>query len=339
MPAHHDHVQFDGYGAPEVLRTCRSPRPEPCPAEVRIRVEASSVQFTDTLIRRGIYPDLRDKPPLTPGYDVVGVVDAIGADVTGVTVGDRVADLCTTGGNAQFVLRPAAGLVPVPHAVDAGEAAALVLSWTTAHQALFRVGRLQAGETLLVVGGNGAVGRAAIELGVAAGATVFATASECHHPALDALGATPLPRDGWEGAVRGRVDVALDGVAARGFGAAYRTLAPGGRLVAIGVSALAGGPLWRVMAAMVGFGARSLLPDGRSATFYSITSYRRRHPAAFSDDLTALLDGLSRGTIRPRVAERLTLSEVGPAHRRLEAGGIQGKLVLDPWAPEVGSAA
>ena len=220
----HRRARFASFGSPDVLETEVAPTVEPGPGEVRIRVEASSVQFTDTLIRRGIYPDLKDKPPLTPGYDFVGTVDAVGEGVDAFAVGDRVADLTTIGSNAQFTVRPAAGLVPVPADVDAAAATTLVLSWLTAQQALFRVGQLQPGGRLLVVGGNGAVGQAAIALAKLHGAEVHATASERHHDLLRSLGANPLPREG------GTCRVARDsaGGAGRG-GCRHGGVLPSGR--------------------------------------------------------------------------------------------------------------
>lgn len=184
-------VRFDAFGAPSELNAVTEPIPEPGRGEVRIRVEASSVQFTDTLIRRRLYPDLRERPPLTPGYDLVGVVDAVGPGVERWREGDRVADLTVVGGNARFAIRPAAGLVAVPPSVDAARATTLVLSWVTAYQCLHRAAQAQPGERLLVIGGNGAVGQALIALGVRAGLEVWATAREHHHPALEAAGARP----------------------------------------------------------------------------------------------------------------------------------------------------
>lgn len=321
------------FGGPEKLETATGAVPDPGPDEVRIRVEASCVQFTDTLIRRGAYPDLHDKPPLTMGYDVVGVVEAVGPGVRDVAVGDRVADLCTIGGNAQHVVRSASGLVPVPASVDAARAATLVLSWLSAQQAVFRVGALTSNERLLVLGGNGAVGRAAVALAVAAGAEVHATASERHHHELKTLGAKPLPREGWGTAVRGRMDVVLDGIAAEGFRPSYRALRRGGRLVVIGFSSLAGSS-WRFVTTFLGLGLRGLVPDGRAWRIYSIAAHRKKHPAAFREDLAGLFAKLERGEINPTFAERISFADVPEAHRRLEAGGLTGKLVLDPWADD-----
>lgn len=329
-------VVFDHFGAPDLLQVRdHEPVPEPGPGQVRIRVEASSVQFTDTLIRRGKYPDLRQKPPLTPGYDLVGTVDAVGAGVTDWLPGDRVADLCMVGGNARYALRPAQGLTRVPDAVDAAEAATLVLSWMTAWQALVRTAKVQPGERVLVLGGNGAVGLATIGLARTLGIEVWATAAERHHDHLAALGARPLPREGWQDQVsaEGGVDVVVDGVCADGFVSSYGALREGGRLVAIGVSAPvnAGRGLGALVLPFLRLGWWKLRPDGKRAAFYSIASLRKQQPGWWTEDLAHLFALLERDEIRPEVAERLTLDEVADAHARLEAGGLQGKLVLEPW--------
>lgn len=326
-------LQFTEFGAPDVLRVVDLEVPEPGPGQVRIRVEASSVQFTDTLIRRGMYPDLRGRPPFTPGYDCVGRVDAVGEGVD-LAVGSRVADLTMVGGNARYILRPSDGLVPVPESVDAAEAAALVLSWTTAQQALFRTGELTRGERLLVIGGNGAVGLAAIALAVDAGAEVYATASPEHHARIEALGATPLPRDDWSDTIEalGGVDVVLDGVGADRFLSSFRALRAGGRLVGIGVSAAAATGstlqlLWTFLHLVLFL---RLVPGSRSSRFYSITSERKRDPQAFRADLTHLFALLEADRIHPTVAERIGWDRVADTHARLEAGGLLGKVVLLP---------
>lgn len=322
---------FSGFGGPELLSTERDVvPPAPGPGEARIRVEASSVQFTDTLIRRGLYPDVREKPPLVPGYDVVGVVDAVGEGVTSVAVGDRVADLVTIGGNARYAVRPAAGLVPVPASVDAAEAATLVLSWQTAFQALHREAQLRAGERVLVVGGSGAVGLAVIALARLAGAEVEATASARHHDRLRAMGAVPLPRDAVP--EPDRYDVVVDGVAVDAFRSSYRALRKGGRLVAIGFSAAAAaGRLWPIVVGYARVALAGLWPDGRSSGFYSITARRKKQPGEFREDLAALFGMLERGEIAPVVGRRIGFEEIAAVHAELEAGGVVGKVVLEPW--------
>jgi NADPH2:quinone reductase len=325
------------FGGPEVIEVERVALPSPGRGEVRARVEASSVQYTDTLIRKGVYPDLKQKPPVVPGYDFVGRIDAVGANTDPWKIGDRVADLTMIGANARSIVRPASGLVRVPDALDAAEATTLVLSWMTAYQSLKRHGRLARGERVLVLGGNGAVGQAGIVLAKLMGAEVYATANASHHALLRELGAHPLPRDDWHGAARdlGGMDVILDGACADGFRKSYRALRRGGRLVALGFTApISRGRILPIYAAFMFLGLTKLLPDGRSATFYSITSDRQKDPAAFREDLEQLFRWLGEGAIKPAVAHRIGLDEVGAYHRKIEEGGLSGKVVAIPSSSE-----
>jgi len=321
------------FGGPEVIEVERVALPLPGSGEVRARVEATSVQYTDILIRKGVYPDLKQKPPVVPGYDFVGRIDAVGPNAGPWKIGDRVADLTMIGANARFIVRPASGLVRVPDALDAAEATTLVLSWMTAYQALKRHGRVSRGERVLLLGGNGAVGQAGIVLAKRMGAEVYATASERHHELLRELGAHPLPRDDWHGAVRdlGGMDVVVDGVCADGFRKSYRALRRGGRLVAIGFTApVSRDQLLPIYGAFMFLGLTKLLPDGRSATFYGITGDRKKDPAAFREDLEQLFAWLGEGAIKPAVEHRIKLDEVGAYHRKLEEGGLSGKVVAIP---------
>src|ERR1700722_1814312 len=153
------------FGGPEVLDlTEESAIPEPGPGEVRIKVLAAGTGFTDSFIRRGRYPDFKGPVPFTPGYEIVGVVDKIGADVTSPREGECVADLCVVGGYAQYDLRPARWLVIVPDGVDPAEAACIPLAYLTAYQMLTRFRRLPAGAKILVIGASGTVGTALLDL-------------------------------------------------------------------------------------------------------------------------------------------------------------------------------
>ncbi|MEO5727829.1 MAG: medium chain dehydrogenase/reductase family protein, partial [Byssovorax sp.] len=298
------------FGGPEVIEVERVALPSPGSGEVRARIEATSVQYTDTLIRKGVYPDLKQKPPVVPGYDFVGRIDAVGANAGQWQIGDRVADMTMVGANARFIVRPASDLVRAPDALDAAEATTLVLSWMTAYQALKRHGRVSRGERVLLLGGNGAVGQAGIVLAKIMGAEVYATASERHHELVRKLGAHPLPRDDWHGAVRdlGGMDVIVDGVCADGFRKSYRALRSGGRLVALGFTAPASrDQILPIYAAFMFLGLTKLLPDGRSSTFYGITGDRKKDPAAFREDLEQLFRWLSEGAIEPAVAHRIRL--------------------------------
>src|ERR1700691_3943746 len=115
-------IQISRFGGPEVLQLVdETAIPDPGPGEVRIRVLAAGTGFTDSFIRRGRYPDFKGPLPFTPGYDLVGVVEKTGPGVAAPCEGQMVADLCVVGGYAQYAIRPARFLVPVPDCVDAAE--------------------------------------------------------------------------------------------------------------------------------------------------------------------------------------------------------------------------
>ncbi|MEM6927757.1 MAG: medium chain dehydrogenase/reductase family protein [Myxococcota bacterium] len=329
------HLTIDQFGGPEELRVVsRGPLPEPGRGEVLIAVEAASVQFTDTVIRRGLYHDA-GPAPLTPGYDVVGRVHAVGEGVEPWTIGDRVADLTKTGGCATHIVRASEGLVRVPDSLDPAEATALSLSGVTAYQMLFRQARVRPGHRVLVQGGNGGVGWFALQLLAARGITTWTTARPAHHAALRALGAHPVDyRDPtWPRRVReaseGGVDFVFDGQGARGFRDSLHALRRKGRLVIIGSSAAVQAS--RTMTgSIVGAMLRNLNPFGPRVGMYSITETRKRRPAAFREDLAELLAMLERGELNVRIDRRIGFDGVARAHADLEAGGVSGKIVLLP---------
>lgn len=327
-------LTVDRCGDPEALRLVSGPLPAPGRGEVRIAVEAASVQFTDTVIRRGLYHDA-GPAPLTPGYDVVGRIDALGEGVEKWHVGDRVADLTKTGGYATHLVRAADGLVRVPDALDAGEATALVLSGVTAYQMLFRHARVQPGQKVLVQGGNGGVGWFALQLLAARGGAVWTTARPAHHEALRAWGANPVDYQDadWPKHVReasgGGVDVAFDGQGARGFREALGALRRRGRLVIIGSSEAVRAS--RTMTGpIVGAMLRNLNPFGPRIGLYSITETRKRHPTWFREDLAQLFARLEGGQLEVRIDRRIGFEGVVQAHADLERGGVCGKIVLLP---------
>jgi NADPH2:quinone reductase len=323
------------FGGVEELQLRRGePLPEPGAGEARVAVEASSVQFTDTIIRRGRYPDA-GKPPLTVGYDFVGRVDALGSGVSEWAVGDRVADMCVVGGNATHVLRPAAALTRVPESLDAAEASALILSGVTAWQLLFRHARVQRDQRILVQGGNGAVGWFAVQFAREAGLRVWTTARSDHHAELRALDVTPLDyRDpGYPEKLRaeteGGVDWVVDGHGASGFRPSLSSLRRGGKLVFIGTSEAVnhGGSMILAGAKLL---ARNLIPWGPRISLYSVTSMRKRKPEWFKEDLTKLFDRLARRSVSVRIERRIGFAGVPAAHKDLERGGVSGKIVLVP---------
>jgi NADPH:quinone reductase-like Zn-dependent oxidoreductase len=325
-------VQMKGFGGPEQIEIVDAPLPTAGPGEVRVRVLASSVQFTDTVIRRHRYPHVHGKPPLVLGYDVVGEIDQVGEGVRELAIGDRVADLTVIGSNAQYRTLRANRVTRLSRDVDPAEAATLVLSWTTAYQLLHRAARVREGQRVLVHGAAGAVGQAQLALGKLAGLEMWGTARTEDLDLVRELGATPIDRgrEDFTRAVPGGFDVVFDGIAEEGYRRSWQAVKQGGLLCAYGFSAAVNRPRLTIAAVIARLYLWSLTSPRRRARFYSINAMRSRHPAWFRADLEYLLALLAAGAIHPRVAERITFGAVTDAHRRLEAMGLRGKIVLCP---------
>ena len=332
-------VQVRRYGSPDELEVVDAPLPTASRGEVRVRVLASSVEYTDVVIRRHLYPQTAARrPPFVLGYDLVGEIDQLGDGVSGFQVGDRVADMTVVGSNAAYRTLRADSLARVPAGVEAAEAAAMVLSWTTAYQLLHRAARVRRGQRVLVQGAAGAVGQALLVLGRLAGIELWGTARGAQAALIRELGATPIDhqREDFTRVLPGGFDVVFDGIGEDGYRRSFAALKRGGLPCAYGYTArvqaqhrllstlmwLAQVYLWRRLL--------SWLPGGKRVLVYSINAMRAQNPAWFQEDLERLFGLLAAHAIRPRVAERISFDEVAEAHRRLEEGGLDGKLILCP---------
>jgi NADPH2:quinone reductase len=335
-------VQVRRFGGPDGLEVVEAPLPPAGRGEVRVRVLASGLEYTDVVIRRHLYAQtMHRRPPFVLGYDVVGEIDQLGDGVSGFQLGDRVADMTVVGSNAAYCTLRADHLTRVPPSVDAAEAATLILSWTTAYQLLHRAARVQRGQRVLVHGAAGAVGQALLVLGRMVGLELWGTARGAHAALVRELGATPIDyqREDFTRVLPGGFDVVFDGIGEDGYRRSFAALKRGGLLCAYGYSArvqaqprllstliwMARVYLWRCLL--------SWLPGGKRFYLYSINLMRARHPAWFREDLERLFGLLATRAIQPRVAERISFDDIAEAHRRLEAGGLKGKLVLCPDLP------
>jgi NADPH2:quinone reductase len=244
------------------------------------------------------------------------------------------ADMTVVGSNVAYRTLRADHLTRVPAAVDAAEAAALILSWTTAYQLLHRTARVQRGQRVLVHGAAGAVGQALLTLGRMAGLELWGTARGEHAALVRELGSTPIDyqREDFTCVLPSGFDVIFDGIGEDGGRRSLAALKPGGLLCAYGYTAgvQAQRRMLTILMSMARLYLSSWLPGGKRIQFYSINAMRTRHPAWFREDLERLFELLASRAIRPRVAERISFDEVAEAHRRLEAGGLEGKLVLCP---------
>jgi NADPH:quinone reductase-like Zn-dependent oxidoreductase len=358
-------VVVDHFGGPEVLRVVEDEIPRPDTGEVRIRVLAAGVSLTDAQLRAGTYLGV-PRPPFTPGYELVGVVDELGIACSRLHLGDRVAALTAYGAYAEYVCVPEAEAVEVPEGLDPAEVVGLVLTYGTAYQMLHRSAHVRTGESVLVHGAAGRVGVAVLELGALAGLRLYGTASARDRAAVERLGAVAIDYQHEDFLARIReltgdgVDVVLDGIGGATSIRSFRALRPGGRLVVYGHYAMlargraslrrwaTGWAEWYGTTATVTLWG--LLDPRRTVTAYRIqrlrdsrqllpVSGRRparlvgggpRNPQWFQEDMGVLLELLAADKIHPVVAERLPLTEARRAHELLAGSAAKGKLVLVP---------
>ena len=335
-------VVITARGGPEVLKVIEEEISEPRPEEVRLKVLATGVAFADVLMRYGMYPNT---PPLpfSPGYDVVGVVDKLGGNVNDFAVGDTVAALTMFGGYSRYLCVSARELTRVPAGVDPAEAVSLVLNYVTAQQMIHRIAQLRPGQSVLIHGAAGGVGTAALELGKLAGLKMFGTASRSKHDLVTSLGGIPIDYKSDDFVTRvlqmtgGKgVDAVFDAVGGSNWWRSYKTLRtagkePGGKLIGFGMSSVIeqGRPSkLRGLASFALMGLLGILPDGKTARWYSITTEKKRHPEWFREDLALLLALLRDKKIHPAVSERLPLREAQRAHELIEHSRVTGKIVL-----------
>lgn len=345
-------VVVEQFGGPEVIKVVEDKEPRPAPGEVAVRVLAAGVSFTDSQLRAGTYFHV-PTPPFTPGYELVGVVEELGAACSRLQVGDRVAALTVWGAYAERVCVPEAEAVEVPADLDPAEVVCLVLPYMTAYQVLHRVAKAQHGETVLVHGAAGRVGVAVLELGAAAGVQLYGTASAKDRATVEKLGAVAIDYRSEDFLARMRalpgkgVDVVLDGIGGPLSVRSFRALRPGGRLVVFGHyetlshgrRSMRGWFRWYVATAAVA--AWGLLSPRRRVLAYRVQKLHEpapplavgggpRVPEWYREDFRVLLELLRRGQIHPVVAGRLPLAEARHAHELLEHSAEQGKLVLIP---------
>src|SRR5262245_59299014 len=308
-------------------------------------------------MREGVHPET---PPLpfTPGWDLIGVVDRLGAGTSGIEPGQIVAAMPIHGAYAEFVCLSQRELVPVPAGLDAAEAVSLVLNYVTAHQMLHRSAKVRPGERVLIHGAAGGVGTAPVQLGRLAGlGEMYGTCSSRAAQAVSELGGIPIDYQSQDFVreihrlTREGVDGVFDPIGGPHIWHSRKALRSGGRVVVYGhTPSLRGGGLasgrpgrrqrFRGMAIIGLYIAGGwVLPGRRRVVPYSIQTLKRMKPALFRQDLIALLDLLRQKRIKPLIAQRLPLSEARRAHELLGKGGVTGKIVLVPNGPSPDSRA
>ncbi|HVN74856.1 MAG TPA: medium chain dehydrogenase/reductase family protein [Thermoanaerobaculaceae bacterium] len=342
----HARIVVTHYGGPDALQVLEEEVPEPNDGEVRVRVHAAGVSLPDVMAREGIHPET-PKVPFTPGWDLVGVVDRLGAGVPGIEEGQAVAAMPIHGAYAEYVCLPQRELVPVPPGLDPAEAVSLVLNYITAFQMLHRSAKVAPGQSALIHGAAGGVGTALLQLGRLAGLKeMYGTCSSRGAQAVSDLGGIPIDYTSRDFVAEihrltgDGVDAAFDPMGGPHLWRSRKALRRGGTVVGYGlISSIRGEGLSsgrpgrrRRFRGTAAFGAHIaggwLLPGRRRVVPYSIQTLKRLKPEMFRDDLTALLDLLKREKIKPLVARRFPLAEARQAQELLGKGGVVGKIVL-----------
>ena len=305
-------VRIHEFGGLDSLRVEDVPTPEPREGEVLVRIHAAGINPVDwkTCAGEGIASRLEDPFPFIPGWDVSGVVEALGAGVSDFQAGDPVCGMVRWhwggGGYAEYVAAPAADLVAKPHTLDDSQAAGLPLAALTAWQALFDAAGLQAGQTVLIHAAAGGVGHLAAQLATWKGARVIGTASAHNQAFLRELGVHRIidyNETRFEEAAKD-VDVVLDCVGGEIQERSWGVLKPGGMLASIRGR-----------------------PDAEQAEAHGV---RAQHVSVRTEQaqLRAIADLANEGRLRVHVHETLPLDEVRKAHEMSKTGHTRGKLVL-----------
>ena len=329
-------------GEPEVLEVREASDPEPGPGEVRIRVEASGINFADILARMGLYPDA-PRLPAVVGYEVAGVVDAVGEGVDESRPGDHVVAMTRFGGYSDVVCAPHQTVRRLPETLDFAGGASVPVNYLTAWLMLVRLGGVREGDRVLVHACAGGVGLAAVQICRHFGAVVIGTASAGKHDRLREMGVSDCidyrTRDfevEVERLTGGRgVDIALDAVGGESFLKSYRSLSKMGRLFIFGVSSFAPGTRRSVVAAVRGlFKMPSFKPIPLMNHNRGVIGVNLGHLWDRGEEMTAMLteilERFADGVFTPVVDRAFSFSDAAAAHRYIQDRRNFGKVVLVP---------
>lgn len=299
-------VRIHRYGGPEVLQYEEAPQPTMGTEDVLIRVHAAAVNPLDWKVRAGYATDWQHTLPLILGFDVTGVIEAVGANVEHFTMGDEVYAAPFTGGHAEYIAIPAVDVARKPHSLDYVQAAAMPVAALTAWQTLLDAAQLSAGQTVLIHGAAGGVGSMAVQLAKWRGAQVIGTASAHNLAFLRTLGADRVidyTATRFEAVVRD-VDVVLDTIGGETQQRSWPVLKPRGVLISI------------VEQPPPEMAAHTVQPSAGIL------------PTPNGQRLAEIADLVDAGHLKPIVSTVLPLHEVGQAHRLIESRHTRGKIVL-----------
>jgi len=329
-------------GGVEVLKVQEAPNPTPAKGEVVVQVKAAGLNFADILARQGLYPD-GPKKPCVMGYEVAGVVEAVGEGVDPQLANKPVVAMTRFRGQAEKVAIAANQLFAKPESLSYEQAAAIPVNYLTAYALLEVMGSLHAGESVLIHNAGGGVGLAAIDIAKQIGATTFGTASPVKHKFLRERGLdNPIDyrNQDWLPVLKqitaGRgVDLVIDPIGGSHWKKSYAALRHTGRLGMFGVSTASAnglqGKLKMIKAAaqMPRFHPIGLLNKNRGVFGLNL-GHMWHEPEKVAAWMKVILDGVSEGWVRPHVDKAFPFAQAGEAHSYMEARKNIGKVVLVP---------
>jgi NADPH:quinone reductase-like Zn-dependent oxidoreductase len=324
------------HGPPSVLEVQERPDSALGPDEVRIDVAASGINFADVLARVGLYADA-PKPPCVIGYEVSGTILELGANVSGMSPGQRVLAGTKFGGYASQAVVPAVDVTPLPEGLSFEQGAAIPVNYATAWAALIGYGNLQPSERVLIHSAGGGVGIAATQIAKRFGAEVYGTSSPSKHERIRELGvdhALDYTTAGWEEGLP-KFDVILDAIGGKSFRRSYSQLRAGGRMVAFGASAVLSGQrrnlvtALRAVAQMPRFNMIKQMTESKAVIGLNmLTLWKDRQTLEpWIEPLRALLED---GTVKPVVAGAFSFEDAGAAQTMITERRNLGKVVLVP---------
>lgn len=332
-------VEFTKAGSPSTIRVADMPMPEPKLGQVRVKVAFAGINFADLLMRLGFYQP-RPPYPFTPGYEVSGVIDSIGDEESEFTVGQRIVAAMSTGGQASHVVVDARRVLPLPDEITLEDAAAIPVTYLTAHHMLHHLGHLGQDESVLIHGGAGGVGTAALQLCQWAGVSqVWATASGSKSEIIESYGGRAIDRHNQDFVsiikkeTDGQgVDHILDPIGGDNLARSLSVLKEGGRLYTYGMSAVAPTSkrsmlrsflAWRKTPA---FDPLRLMTRNRGV--FGVHMGTWKNEVVMLEQLQRVMEGVLSGALKPVIDTVFDVEDVAKAHQYLHDGKNIGKVLL-----------
>jgi NADPH:quinone reductase-like Zn-dependent oxidoreductase len=315
-------------GGPEVLQIVENEFRLPNKEEVLIKILACGVGGTDVAMRYWNYPGV-PKIPFVPGYEIVGIVEEVGQNVTSVTKGDRVGALTVYGGYSEYIYLKQDHLVKVPKSLDSGEAAAIILNYTSAYQMIKKVAKVNEASHILITGASGGVGSALLDMGKMENLVLYGTASIKKHDLLKQFGAFLIDYNSQDlvEVIRKRkpegLDFVFDGVGGEYIKKSFKVLHRGGVLVEYAYSLKSFSYFMKST-----FDLFSGIPKGIKAKGYGISASYKMNKKPVLEDISIVFNLLEKEKIKPLIYKRLSILEAAEANRLLEGGEVTGKIVL-----------